>query len=385
MNTIRISILKKLLVVVALNFAMSGISSADTVPQVTEQLNFAAGWNLMGNSLNTTINVASTFGDSTKFVTIWKWDSKNKAWDMYAPSLSTSALASYCASHYYQVLSSIGPGEGYWVNAAQAVTLQQTGPGFYVGGTSLISGWNLTATADNVYPDAFNTSLSTPAANYPPNFVTLWAWDSATTKWLFYAPSKDADGSLSSYISSMGYEDFKAAKATVGPGRGIWVNANAIASPTQSYYYVNSSTSVTYTGSVNGVNNDTLGVPSNVFSKIKFVANGPIQNGAAITSIQESYAKSYDPNNYLYGYLCDAAGDSNPSGCPINITNYGNFTFLDYTGETPGQNFFMEFAQQQQFSYNTISVSSYTLKVYYDYPNKFYPSTTSTVPTPGVN
>lgn len=307
---------------------------------------------------------------------------------MYAPSLSASALASYCASHNYQVLSSIGPGEGYWVNAAQAVTLQQSGPGFYVGGTSLIPSWNLIATADNVYPDAFNTSLSTPAANFPPNFVTLWAWDSAQAKWLFYAPSKDADGSLSSYISSMGYEDFKAAQTTVGPGRGIWVNASAIASPTQSYYYYDRLMSVPYVGYDNatGALTSSLSVPSNLFSIIKFVAPSGtlIPSGAAITSIHESYSKSSDPNSYLYGYLCDAAGSSNPSGCP-NITSYGNFDFLNYNGETPAQPFYMEFAQSYQSFYNTITVSSITLTVNYDYIDKFYPTATSTAPTPGVN
>ena len=65
---------------------------------------------------------------------------------------------------------------------------------------------------------------ATTANVYQVNLTTLWAWDTATSGWLFYAPSLDKDGTLQNYTIGKGYLDFTTAGKTLGPGVGFWVN-----------------------------------------------------------------------------------------------------------------------------------------------------------------
>jgi hypothetical protein len=60
----------------------------------------------------------------------------------------------------------------------------------------------------------------------PINLTSLWAWDNTQGKWVFYAPSLEAQGgtALTEYISSHGYSDFTSANKTLGDGVGFWVN-----------------------------------------------------------------------------------------------------------------------------------------------------------------
>jgi hypothetical protein len=52
----------------------------------------------------------------------------------------------------------------------------------------------------------------------PLTVTSLWAWESNLGNWYFYAPSLEANGSLSSYITSKGYLDsgVKTLDATTG-------------------------------------------------------------------------------------------------------------------------------------------------------------------------
>jgi hypothetical protein len=52
----------------------------------------------------------------------------------------------------------------------------------------------------------------------------LWAWNSGLSNWYYYSPSLDANGGLSTYITSKGYLDFMTSSKTLGPGVGFWVN-----------------------------------------------------------------------------------------------------------------------------------------------------------------
>ena len=194
------------------------------------------GWNLIGNGADQTINVASVFNDSTKFTTVWKWVASNTKWAFYAPSLNTTSLTSYAAGKGYDVLTSINAGEGFWVNAAQATTLNlqsgsATPTGIYAssfqtgGSKALPTGWSLIAIGDNKTPSDFNLALSaTPPTTTaaPINLTTLWAWDAAVSNWMFFAPSLVNSGTLSTYISSKGYLGF--GSKTLTPAMGFWVN-----------------------------------------------------------------------------------------------------------------------------------------------------------------
>ena len=78
------------------------------------------------------INVAATFSDPGRFTTVWKWIAAQTAWAFHAPSLAAqggSALADYVASKGYQLLTTIAGGEGFWVNAKQAGSVNVTSTG----------------------------------------------------------------------------------------------------------------------------------------------------------------------------------------------------------------------------------------------------------------
>jgi hypothetical protein len=193
------------------------------------------GWNLIGNGLDQTINAATVFSDKAKFTTVWKWVASTSKWAFYAPSLATADLATYAQGKGYDVLTSIAAGDGFWVNAAQATTvnLQRTTSAVAIqsssygssGNRPLVTGWSLIATGDNKSASDFNLALSstppTPGSAVPSNLTTLWAWDSAQSNWFFYAPSLSSSA-LTSYASGKGYQVF--GTKVLSPSMGFWVN-----------------------------------------------------------------------------------------------------------------------------------------------------------------
>ena len=187
-----------------------------------------SGWNLLGNSIGTPLAVATLYGDANIFNSVWKWDTTASVWQFYSPSMTAAALLTYATGKGYGVLTTINPGEGYWVNSKSKTTLAaQTGAPFSLAASNLIIGWNLVATSDDVLPAEFNRRLSpTPPGPgvTPTNFTTLWTWDNPTSNWYFYAPGLDAAGTLASYVASKGYLDFSQRGKTLGNGTGFWVN-----------------------------------------------------------------------------------------------------------------------------------------------------------------
>ena len=211
------------LLVLFLTLLLTPLPSAATV---VYPLSLAKGWNLMGNSLTTALDVRPTFAAQTNINSIWKWNSATGSWAMYSPALDANGtLAGILSGNGYAALTSIAPGEGYWVNAAEAVTLgYQSGAGYSLANANLRPGWNLVATGDNLSPSDFNKALgatATPTGFVPINLSSLWAWNSAQANWYFYAPSLEANGGLAAYDRSKGYLDFGA--ATLAPGTGFWV------------------------------------------------------------------------------------------------------------------------------------------------------------------
>ena len=192
-------------------------------PPASYSLVLPQGWNLLGNSLNQTLSVASLYGDPNTVISVWKWDASTMNWQFYTPLMDATALQTYANSKGYAVLSTINPGDGYWVNAkAQPTLAAQSGEPFIVTSTNLTKGWNLVATGKDITPTQFNANLK--ASLLGTGVTTLWAWDTPSTQWYFYAPALEAQGAtaLSSYIASKGYLDFGA--KTLGNGTGFWVN-----------------------------------------------------------------------------------------------------------------------------------------------------------------
>jgi len=205
--------------------------------------NLSQGWNLLGNSSSAAINVATTFGDKSKFTTVWSWNKAASKWAFYAPSLSSTDLASYAQGKGYDVLTNVAPKEGFWVNAATSATL--TGPvanGVMLAESDLIQGWNLVSSADKKSPSQLNQGLSASLSAAGKAITTAWAWNAQGAAWRFYAPSLEAAGgtALADYIASKQYVAFSAA---LSESEGFWLNIGAFAGTT------NTSTTTTTAGS----------------------------------------------------------------------------------------------------------------------------------------
>ena len=184
------------------------------------------GWNLIGNSSGSALDVAATFSDAAKTLSVWKWvQSKNK-WAFHSPTLSSQALAAYAATQGYDVLTTVNAGEGFWLNSHLAY-VQPMPPGsalqaptfLATGSNALGKGWSLVSTSNTITPTQFVSAVDNTAA-------TIWSYDNPSGKWYFYAPSLDAQGgtALSDYITAHGYLDFATANKSLGAGVGFWVN-----------------------------------------------------------------------------------------------------------------------------------------------------------------
>lgn len=197
-----------------------------TPPSVGSMLNLVAGWNLFGNGVNAPMDVATAFSNAANVLTVWKWVAASGNWAFYTPQLADGGAA-YAASKGYDALTSIGGGEGFWVNANTAFATQlPTGAPVAAGSfQAMPSGWNLIAIGYDRTPSDFNLALGvTPPApgDIPINVLTLWAWDATLSNWYFYAPSLQLNGTLLAYIASKNYLGF--GTNTLGPTVGFWVN-----------------------------------------------------------------------------------------------------------------------------------------------------------------
>ncbi len=174
---------------------------------------------------------------------IGQWTNSAFVAPFSAAALATDGSQAFVDAAYAQNLSVAG--EGYFGSTLKTlVLLLQTGNMMYpdlaltalefqpvrqVIPAPLLPGWSLISVGTPITPSAFNKSLSptsTPSGTVPLNITTLWAWDTPSSKWYFYAPRLEAQGGtvLADYIASKGYLDFAAKGKLLGPGVGFWVN-----------------------------------------------------------------------------------------------------------------------------------------------------------------
>ena len=213
-------------------------TTSTTLASGSGNLSLVAGWNLVGNGYEVGFDVSALFADSSSITSVWKWVASKTAWAFYAPSLSAQGLSDYAASKGYEVLSRVEAGEGFWVNAKQAKgvslpagTAVASGSFSATGARPVGAGWSLIATGDRPTPASFDKALSISPPSpgqLPMNLTSLWAWDTATPGWYFWAPSLVNAGTLSNYLSSKSYLDFtnmtNSPAGTISPSTGIWVN-----------------------------------------------------------------------------------------------------------------------------------------------------------------
>ena len=198
------------------------------------QITLTTGWNMLGNSNATPVTVSAAFNDPAKITSVWKWNKAASKWAFYAPSLTDAELVTYTQTKGYEILTTIGQKEGYWINAPAATTIGNVPDSSSVSQsvtvTDLQVGWNLMS-GFNASPAVLNQTLSNNLTSYNMSITTIWAWDSQTGKWKFYAPSLDVQGGnvLSDYITSKGYVAFSGA---INPWEGVWINVSTVPTTT---------------------------------------------------------------------------------------------------------------------------------------------------------
>ena len=225
--------------------ALSATASATTLAPGASSFtaSLLPGFNLIGNALNLTLDIAAIFGNQdapvagiTPFiVSVWKWNAAAARWSFYSPQLTVAQIAAYAAAHNHDVLASIAPGDGYWVNAVIPMALPaQTGTTFNWTAFSFATlppGFNLITHATARTPSQFNidVSLVPPGVGVVPidNFLTLWAWDAAQGRWYFHSPLLESTGGLptvKAFADSHFFLHFPDFGKKVGSGVGFWVN-----------------------------------------------------------------------------------------------------------------------------------------------------------------
>lgn len=180
-----------------------------------------AGWNLVGNNSESPIPV-SAFADTKKINSVWKWNAATSKWAFYSPQMSSIDLSTYATSRGYEALTSIPSKDGYWINSKSSGNLTTSEGSAYPSGTDFALGWNLAGGANNQTVSQFVETLNQSLATSGKQVSTVWTWDSANTKWRFYAPALAAQGgtALADNRTSKGY----AVLTSVTALEGVWVN-----------------------------------------------------------------------------------------------------------------------------------------------------------------
>jgi len=286
------------------SFVLSGLLLPAFASAFTP-IGLSAGWNLVGNSDSAAIDVGTKFSGGA-ITTVWKWNKVDSRWAFYTPTMSPTELTNYAASKGYDVLSTIDSKEGFWVNANAAVTISDPlSPPPAVGTTQLSASdlapnWNLVASADKKTPSQLNAALASNLNAASKSISTVWAWDTGSSGWRFYAPSLEANGTLSSYIASKNYLPFTSALAATD---GFWVNVGASTTPV----------TPTLVGA-EGVYGGTLaGALSSEF-QLLILENGDYWS---------IYGKTYASTFYVYGVAQGTGTANNGSFISTNLKDFG--------------------------------------------------------------
>ena len=150
-----------------------------TAPVNAQTHTLIAGWNLEGNDNGAAVNPNTIFGNATattsvssSVTTVWVWDKNLGKWDFFAPSMAPTALSTYAASKGYGVLTSIPQGQGFWVNALNAVSINLTAStsttlqGVFDGTGSNGNTYNLIVLEDGSFWNLYGISSSSGLAVY---------------------------------------------------------------------------------------------------------------------------------------------------------------------------------------------------------------------------
>jgi hypothetical protein len=304
-------------------------------PAVNRTLYLVSGWNLLGNTVNSALSVASSFGDTAKVSAVWKWVPATTRWAFYSPSLSSQELRDYASAQGFDVLSIINPGEGFWVQAKTSTTVQLANAAAVTAATvqsGINTGWNLVATAGPGKAADFDAA-------------TLWAWDPIKGVWYFYSRSLDASGELAATIQSKAYLDFSLTGKSLLQGVGFWVNKSSTASSTlrpPGKVTVSNHASQTL-GTQTFGSSTKLAVsweaPTTAVDHYEVTANEVVQNtkvslSSTSTSALLSGLKAATTYTVAVKSCADAACQQSATGTAVDATTSGEFWQLQGSGNT---------------------------------------------------
>lgn len=190
------------------------VGFTDAKPASSVSLSVSNGWSLLSSTIS--FEVATVFGDSSKFTSIWKWASGSqgpKTWAVYLPGEQPKAGA-YAESKGFVLLSKLEAGEGFWVNAKVPNSVEIKGTPTLNSALTFTSGWNLVG----LHSDQASGPADLVAAE--PAIVSIWKWDTSAGQgqWAVYLTSEGQ--TPGSYAASKGFMKLE----TIKPGEGFWVN-----------------------------------------------------------------------------------------------------------------------------------------------------------------
>jgi len=169
------------------------------------ELNINDSWNLLSSLIQ--LDVAQSL-DNAIYESIWKWMGNN--WAVYLPGKEDKGK-SYAEQKGFNLLSQIGPGDGFWIKSKEAGKLTITG-GYGPTKIQVKTGWNLLG-----LKKPFSYPVGDLIADNASKVESLWKWEG--NAWAVYLPNEKDYGE--SYASQKKFGFVK----TISPGEGFWVKA----------------------------------------------------------------------------------------------------------------------------------------------------------------
>lgn len=173
-------------------------------------LTIDAQWNLISSAIG--FQVATVFGESATFASIWTWVNNGAGggtWAVYLPG--EEIPGAYAAAKGFQEVVTVGAGEGFWLNSlisGQQVTISGTP---VTGPVTVKPGWNLLG-VKGTEPLAVSALGSV---------VSVWTWREVggVKTWAVALPAQADQGNA--YAAGKGFGQL----TTIAPGEGFWVHA----------------------------------------------------------------------------------------------------------------------------------------------------------------
>ena len=175
------------------------------------KMDISTGWNLLSFYLKPIDSSVDTMfeGVSAEILSLWKWQ-KDK-WSVYLPSLEDGG-SSYAQSKGFNLLTQIDVGEGFWINAKQAFSVDISGIPASDTTLNLYSGWNLVGLKTDK-----KKAISEFISANKDKILSIWKWLGNT--WAVYLPSLGEEATQN-YADSKGFSVL----TEINPAEGFWVN-----------------------------------------------------------------------------------------------------------------------------------------------------------------